>query len=95
MAAQERALWQGPNNKNLGDMFLEEEITWADCTFGGNTQSQYRDDTDVIPEPATMVLLLTAAVMGLHRARTRVCFPRRRRGETCQRFSYTSKRSLG
>jgi len=57
----EAALWIDPDN--LGDEFLQEEITYQN--FGPLLTSVWRDDTDIVgvnsgpetPEPASVVLL--------------------------------------
>jgi hypothetical protein len=56
-AAMEFDLW--PNPQNLGDLFLGERITWNAGVFAPGMTFTWRDDTDVIPEPATMLLLGT------------------------------------
>ncbi len=50
----EAVLW--PDIQNLGDMYMQENIFWAN--FGPGMISQWNDDTDKpVPEPSTFLLV--------------------------------------
>jgi hypothetical protein len=49
--------WPSPDNR--GDMFQGERIVWNPNVFGPNMVFKWHDDTDVVPEPATLLLLST------------------------------------
>ena len=55
--AMEMFLW--PNPANLGDMWQGEQITWNAGVFGPGATYTWHDDTDITPEPATLLLLGT------------------------------------
>lgn len=46
-----------PSRQNLGDMFQVERILWGPGVFASNMTFVWHDDTDVVPEPATLALL--------------------------------------
>lgn len=49
--------WPSPDNR--GDMFQGERIVWNPNVFTSNMTFKWHDDTDVVPEPATLLLLST------------------------------------
>lgn len=58
-ASAEAMPW--PDIQNLGDMYLQENIFWAN--FGPGQISQWSDDTDnPVPEPSTFLLVGAAFV---------------------------------
>jgi hypothetical protein len=44
-----------PDPSNLGDMFFQERINWGSGVVQGTPATWY-DDTDVVPEPASVLL---------------------------------------
>lgn len=59
---------------NLGDMFTAETITWGGFMvpgIGTGATATWNDDTDVIPEPATIGLLSLGALSLLRRKRSK------------------------
>jgi len=59
-AAAEETPWA--NASNLGDMFVQERITWGNNNFTAGQTVTWADDTDfiIIPEPATLLLAASA-----------------------------------
>jgi hypothetical protein len=57
-SSSESVLWTDASN--LGDMFRVETITWGGFELPGiapGATATWKDDTDIIPEPATLLLL--------------------------------------
>lgn len=72
-SAIELTPWTGA--KNAGDLWLEQEITWPNPSpTNGNDFSfqefyEYSDDTDVIPAPGAMALLVLGGIASARRRR--------------------------